>query len=201
MAKRHLTGKERLLPRRTVADFWRWAMNDLQMNTTRGLLAEYLVARAVGSTAPHRIEWDVFDVLAADGTRIEVKSSGYLQSWSPETVSTPRWGFKAIDTTRIWDDDLRDYVDVDPVDRVDVWVFALQVAESMKEFDPTDIDQWEFRVAGNCELLQLNQRSIGIRGLDSLGARPVAYTSLAREIKRAKTRNAKLRERSETKRG
>jgi hypothetical protein len=30
----------------TVADFWRWAFSDLRNNTTRGILAEFLVARA-----------------------------------------------------------------------------------------------------------------------------------------------------------
>ena len=34
----------------TVADFWRWAFSDLRDNTTRGILAEFLVAKAVGDT-------------------------------------------------------------------------------------------------------------------------------------------------------
>jgi hypothetical protein len=28
----------------TVSDFWRWAFSDLRDNTTRGILAEFLVA-------------------------------------------------------------------------------------------------------------------------------------------------------------
>lgn len=191
--RRRLTGKESLLPRRTVADFWRWAMNDLQMNTTRGFLAEYIVAQAVKSKSDHRVEWDVFDVLAGDGTRIEVKSSGFLQSWAIAGRSTPRWGFSAIDTTRIWDEELREYVDVDPADRVDVWVFALQTATSMKEFDPTEIGQWEFRVVANCELLGLTQRSIGLRGLDTLGVKSVSYDDLANEVNSVARRNSRLR--------
>ena len=31
-----------------VLDFWRFAMSDLRMNNTRGYLAEFLVARALG---------------------------------------------------------------------------------------------------------------------------------------------------------
>ena len=58
----------------TVVDFWRFALSNLWMNNARGYLAEFLVARAVGSTRS-RIEWDPYDVLAPDGTTIEVKTS------------------------------------------------------------------------------------------------------------------------------
>lgn len=72
----------------SVADFWRFAMSDLRTNNVRGYLAEFLVARAVGATAT-RVEWDPWDVTAPDGTRIEVKSSGYLQAWTQEKLSRP----------------------------------------------------------------------------------------------------------------
>ncbi len=52
----------------TVLDFWRWALGDLRMNTARGYLAEYLVARAVDAKSAHRVEWDAWDVTAGDGT-------------------------------------------------------------------------------------------------------------------------------------
>jgi hypothetical protein len=41
-----------------LADFWAWSVSDLVSNATRGRLAEYLVARALGlSTAGVRNEW------------------------------------------------------------------------------------------------------------------------------------------------
>ncbi len=49
-------------------------MSDLRTNNVRGYLAEFLVAKAVGAHGP-RLEWDAYDVLAPDRTRIEVKSS------------------------------------------------------------------------------------------------------------------------------
>lgn len=57
----------------SVLDFWRWTLGDLRMNTARGYLAEFSVAKAVGSKAPMRIEWAAHDVDAEDGTRLEVK--------------------------------------------------------------------------------------------------------------------------------
>lgn len=53
----------------------------LRMNNVRGDLAEFLVARAVGATGP-RVEWDAYDVLAPDGTRIEVKHPHTCRSGS-----------------------------------------------------------------------------------------------------------------------
>jgi len=70
----------------TVLDFWRFAMNDLRTNNVRGYLTEFMVARAVGATGA-RVEWDPWDVAAPDETKIEVKSSGYLQSWEQRKLS------------------------------------------------------------------------------------------------------------------
>jgi hypothetical protein len=72
-----------------LGDFWRWAFSDLTSNALRGVLAEYLVARALGADRGARTEWDACDVCAPDGTRIEVKSAAYLQSWSQRILSTP----------------------------------------------------------------------------------------------------------------
>src|SRR3712207_1130622 len=119
-----LTGDEPL-GSSTVIDFWRWALGDLRMNNARGYLVEYLVARAVGDARPLRIEWGAHDVEAADGTRIEVKAAGRLQSWVTRKLSTPSWSFGSVRADRVWSVDLGDYVSVDPADRIDVWVFAL----------------------------------------------------------------------------
>ena len=70
----------------TVVDFWRFALSNLWMNNARGYLAEFLVAKAVGSTGL-RIEWDPYDVLAPNGTTIEVKTSAYLQAWDQYKLS------------------------------------------------------------------------------------------------------------------
>ena len=44
-----------------VLSFWQWSASDLLSNATRGVLAEYLVARLLGDTAGARAEWDPFD--------------------------------------------------------------------------------------------------------------------------------------------
>lgn len=63
-------------------------MSDLRTNNVRGYLAEFLVSQAVGATSA-RVEWAPWDVTSPDGTRIEVKASGYLQAWTQARIGTP----------------------------------------------------------------------------------------------------------------
>jgi hypothetical protein len=66
-------------PGLTLADFWSWSASDLVSNATRGVLAEYIVASALGLAYQRevRAQWDAFDLLF-DGIKIEVKSAAYL---------------------------------------------------------------------------------------------------------------------------
>jgi hypothetical protein len=46
----------------------------------RGVLAEFLVAKAVGATQTLKHEWTNFDVETQAGIRVDVKASAYWQS-------------------------------------------------------------------------------------------------------------------------
>jgi hypothetical protein len=48
--------------------------SDLVSNSTRGVLAEFIVARALGLDTGVRTEWQAFDLETASGKKIEVKS-------------------------------------------------------------------------------------------------------------------------------
>ena len=65
-----------------LLDYWRWSGSVLLDNTARGILAEFLIAAALGlhDKEPRR-EWDECDIRMESGTSIEVKSSAYVQSW------------------------------------------------------------------------------------------------------------------------
>ncbi len=75
---------------RTVSDFWSWAYSDVLVNTNRGVLAEFIVAEALGVTEQARIEWDAVDVRYGDRS-IEVKSAAYCQSWEQSSPSPIRF--------------------------------------------------------------------------------------------------------------
>lgn len=55
-----------------------------------GMLAEFLVAEALGAATRPRSEWDAYDVVTPDGIRVEVKSSAYVQAWAPARPSSIR---------------------------------------------------------------------------------------------------------------
>ncbi len=99
----------------TVAEFWRWGFSDLRTNIVRGILAEFLVAKVVGAREPVRVAWDNFDVVSGAGTRIEVKSSGHLQSWPQKRLSTVAFtGLTGLrwDAKEGWGDDREVRADV-----------------------------------------------------------------------------------------
>lgn len=47
----------------TLGDFWAWGYSNILTNNLRGVVAEFLVATALGETGGTRTEWDAFDVL------------------------------------------------------------------------------------------------------------------------------------------
>jgi len=185
-----LDGKETAL---SVSDFWAWAVGDLRMNTARGFLAEFLVAQAVGSPAPIRVEWAAYDVEGADGTRIEVKASGYSQSWGgPE--SKPRYRFKAVNADQQWDEERGEYLAIEAADRVHVWVFALHMARRDQSYDQLDLDSWSFQAVPHAWLLATGQTSAAPTFFEQNGFEPVAWSELGEAVKAARTEHERLRQ-------
>lgn len=161
----------------SVIDFWRFAMNDLRTNNIRGYLAEFLVARAVGSTAS-RVEWDPWDVTAPEGTRIEVKSSGYLQAWAQNGLSSPSfrvapaYGWDAA--TGAWSREQGFHADA--------YVFCLHTAKTHDEYDPLAVSQWRFFVAGRKAIEDRAGVSMGLSSLATVAGEPVPYPALGEAI-------------------
>jgi hypothetical protein len=170
----------------TVADFWRWAFSDLRDNTTRGILAEFLVARVVGDKRDLRIGWDNFDAQAPDGTTIEVKCSAFLQSWALKRHSELRFGrlsAREFDATR------NEY-SVDARVRADVFVFCVQTQREPAAYDMLDISHWEFWVVDASTIRELGVKSIGIGWVRRHTTGPLPYGELAEAIRVAARANS-----------
>ncbi|MCR6032077.1 hypothetical protein GGQ22_11550 [Nocardioides sp. zg-579] len=156
-----------------VTDFWRFAMSDLRTNAVRGYLAEFLVARAVGATG-RRVEWDPYDVTAPDGTRIEVKSAGYLQAWAQRKLSTPMFRVAAASA---WNAETGSW-SAERQFNADVYVFCLQTAKTHEDYDPLDVSQWQFYVADRMRIERRSAVSMGLPALAALAGQPVLYADL-----------------------
>jgi len=87
---------------KNVSGFWRWAFSDLLQNTTRGILAEYIVAVLLGIDDKPRNPWESFDLHLRDGRKVEIKTISYLQAWAQQKLSIPR---VMLVPKRFWDPD------------------------------------------------------------------------------------------------
>jgi len=183
---RTLSGDERFSGSElSVLDFWRWAFSDLRENVVRGILAEFLVARALGDASPLRRAWDNFDVTTPAGIRVEVKSSALLQSWRQRRHS--RIAFSGL-TGRSWSAETSELGSRREL-RADVYVFAIHTLREPALYDALQLEQWEFRVLSAASLRLHGYRSIGRAFLERHAAEAVPLERLGEAIERAHAEN------------
>ncbi len=151
-----LTGTENLFIENQsvaqVSDFWSWSGSNLLNNTYRGMLAEFIVARALDLDNITRVEWELYDLLYGE-TKIEVKSSAYIQSWEQEKLTSPRFDIhKSITKNKRCSD---------------IYVFCLLNEKSKETINPLDLKQWDFFVLSTAivDSVYNEQKSVGLEML------------------------------------
>jgi len=160
-----------------VHEYWAWAVSDLVSNATRGVLAEYIVAKACNiDTSQPRDEWAAVDLLTPDGVSVEVKSAAYIQAWYQDRFSEISFGVRK---TLKWDPDTNQRSG-EPHRAADVYVFALLAHKDQETLDPLNLDQWDFYVLPTAVLdaRERSQHSITLPSLKRLKAGPHQYTEL-----------------------
>lgn len=160
-----------------VLEFWRWSTSDLVSNVTRGRLAEFITARALGApTTRVRNEWAAYDLDTPEGIKVEVKSCAYLQSWAQAKFTQVLFGVRKA---RAWHRESNLQATI-PTREADVYVFALLAHRNKESLDPLNLDQWEFYVlsTGALNERKRSQHSITIKSLRALGAGPIAFGAL-----------------------
>lgn len=145
-----LTGSEQMAsPTRgtvgpSVMGLWQWASSNLFDNTMRGMLAEHMVATALGAADEGiRTEWDAFDLETESGLKVEIKSCAFLQSWAQETSSAATI---RIRETLAWDQNTARYED-ERRRQADVYVVCVFTGTDISRDDILDLDLWTFLVA------------------------------------------------------
>ena len=164
----------------TLLDFWRWAYSDLVSNAERGALAEYIVACALGVHRAERIAWDRYDLLTREGISVEVKASGYLQSWEQKSLSKIVFG---IQPTYGWDSRTNQY-DNAQRRQADIYVFCVHKHTDQATVDPLHIAQWDFYLMPTSTLNEAfgNQKTVSLAALVKAGAEKCAYQQLRDRI-------------------
>ncbi len=170
-------GKE-TLPH-TLLDFWRWTGSLLLNNTSRGNLAEFIVAQALGIAHGVRATWDSYDLKTARGLQIEVKSSAYVQAWRQKRLCRPTFG---IAPAKGWDPETNVYSETKR--HAHVYVFCLLDHKVQATINPLDLTQWTFYVLPThvLDAWLPTQKSVGVSTLERLGAEKVAFDGLAAAI-------------------
>jgi hypothetical protein len=162
------TGNEELsLSGKTLLDFWRWQGSDLASNATRGVLAEFIVAVAIGAdlSKPRR-EWSAWDLTSPEGIKIEVKSAAYLQSWTQRKLSDIVF---SIRPARPWSG-VTGKMAEQPQRLADVYVFCLLKHTDKETLNPLDLRQWDFYVLSVTDVnnYQRSKTSITLASLEKI---------------------------------
>ena len=163
-----------------LMDFWRWAYSDLVGNTERGILAEFIVACALEIEKLDRIQWDSYDLKSPEDIKIEVKSSGYIQTWLQEKLSSLSFG---IQPTLSWDSRTNLY-GTEKRRQSDIYVFCILKHTDQETLNPLDISQWDFYLLPTAILNEKarKQKHISLPALIKLGAEKCEYQDLHQRI-------------------
>ncbi len=168
-----------------LLSFWQWSSSDIVSNSTRGILAEYIVGKALECIKDDDIrdEWGAYDLITQGGLRIEVKSAAYVQSWQQSGLS--KISFK-VPKTFGWDKETNKF-DKEKKRQADVYVFALLSHKDKKTVNPLDISQWKFFVLPTKVLdeRERSQHSITLLSLKKL-TDSVSFFELGQAVDKAK---------------
>ena len=164
----------------SVESFWRWAYSDLVDNTNRGVLAEFLVGRALGlDLEVPREAWSDFD-LTYRGHGIEVKASGRHQAWAQERPSACRF---VIPRSQGWDAETN-RVDTVKKRRASLYVLCHHAEEDRDRVDPLDVSQWRFWILAteSIENALGSQASLGLTTLSSVAGAPHPWQGIREAV-------------------
>ncbi len=164
----------------TLLDFWSWAFSDVLTNTSRGILAEFIVATALGiNTKQPRDGWAKFD-LEYKSHGIEIKSASYHQRWFQKKVSSILFN---IPTSRAWDASTNK-LDEQSQRQADLYVLCLLSEKDRDKVNPLNLDQWRFWIIDTHFLNQRkrSQKSITYNSLIKEVGEPVCFHQIKQSV-------------------
>jgi len=138
--------------------------NPLIENNLRGVFAEYLIVDILGANwSVCEGSWNGWDIDGPNDTRVEVKSSAYIQSWYDWSVEKGKTG---VSVPR-FDIAERNNVKLEKHRAADLYIFALHAEKKPELADHRIVEQWNFCVVKSA-VLPKGQKSIGVSGVQKL---------------------------------
>ena len=134
----------------TVTGFWAWAYSALIDNKNRGVLAEFIVARALGIETPAHDPWGTHDLIS-EGITIEVKATGYLQAWNQRDLSRPAWTSLRSRRSQATPEGGWSIADTSTI-KGDLFVLCLFTATDHATANALNLDQWAFWLVPGAEI-------------------------------------------------
>ena len=173
----------------SLLDYWSWSASDIVSNARRGVLAEFIVASAIGVDLNGvRDEWGAYDLTTPDGIRVEVKSAAFIQSWEQRDYSIISFN---VPKTRAWNSDTN-IQEAESRRQAQVYVFALLAHKDKLTIDPLNVNQWIFFVLPTAvlDVRKRSQTSITLRSLQTLAGPGVPYDYLRLAVAQAAKENS-----------
>ena len=177
-----------------VSQYWAWSHSNLSANIERGILAEFLVASALGVDGDPNLRdpWGDSDIIVGD-MRVEVKASAYIQDWNQKDFSRivfsglrGRWLREGVDNQG---NSIPSELNTEPGGKnykSHVYVLTVQKHQDHGTFDLLDLNQWEFYVLSRQEIIDVTKRgnSLSLKALSKGNYHSTPYSDISGEIHR-----------------
>lgn len=131
-----------------LIDFWKFRYSNIF--DIQGALAEFIVAKALGLSEAHNIEyWTLWDITYRD-LRIEVKETSYYHPWNKDGKVSESRSFGITKANSRFAESATGTVDASFENKYerqnDLYVFCLNTGNTPEESYPLDLNHWEFYV-------------------------------------------------------
>jgi len=171
-----LTGEEKFINTKSqfvVREFWQYGFSDLNLNIIRGVLAEFLIEKALNNSTGVRNPWDDHDVLYRN-IKIEVKCSAYIQSWEQSRPSKIQWSGLYAHSV------YHNKRGLEKILKSDIYIFCYNNNKDIENFNILDLSQWIFYIVKRNEVEELVTKSgvITLKKLENTVIEPLVFDKI-----------------------
>lgn len=159
----------------SVLDFWRFSYSELNSDP-RDDIAEYLVSLALGIAEPYnKRNWTLFDI-DYGGRPIEVKSTGYFQTWRKDGNVSLNRSFSIRES--------KANGEVEAKRHSDVYVFCILNGNTETKSNPLELEKWDFYVVPTSVINAKcgHNKTISLERIKNLGYAKIPYANLKKAI-------------------